>query len=337
MVTSGALIIGSSGQGAGGSAGAGTSGQIGVYGAGNVIAGDSLLTDNGTTHNYTGTGGITARFGFTAGLAGTTSGVISLAGSGSGAATITAPSVAGTTNNPLTFSNAILISTAGSSTNPALCFTDTTLGFYRTAANVAVFTSASVDAFALYNGGQRFASAASLQWSPNATTTSSFDTALSRLSAGVVSVDTTTAGNSAGTINATGYQAGGTAGVTAGNFTSVTSITTKAGLVTVLSGSSDERLKNWTPYDGGLAEILAITPASYHWNAKGVEQTGLPAEQEYVGFIAQDVQRAIPQAITATEKARNGNEIYLSLDDRPIIAALVNAVKTLHARLARLE
>ena len=55
--------------------------------------------------------------------------------------------------------------------------------------------------------------------------------------------------------------------------------------------------------------------------------------QEFIGFSAQDVQKVIPQAITGTE----GSEKYLSLDDRPIIAALVNAVKELSARVDRIE
>ena len=55
--------------------------------------------------------------------------------------------------------------------------------------------------------------------------------------------------------------------------------------------------------------------------------------QEFIGFSAQDVQKAIPLAITGTE----GQENYLSLDTRPIIAALVNAVKELTAQVKELE
>lgn len=150
------------------------------------------------------------------------------------------------------------------------------------------------------------------------------------------------ANNNAGMIvsnlNATtSFLANGTAGVTAGNFTAVTSITTKQGLVTVLSGTSDARLKIADPYEGGLDVILAITPVRYRWNEKGQAQTGLSGEQDFVGFIAQDVQRSIPEAITATEPSKTEPETYLSLDDRPIIAALVNAVKQLTARIVELE
>jgi hypothetical protein len=135
----------------------------------------------------------------------------------------------------------------------------------------------------------------------------------------------------------TGYQANGTAGVSAGPFTAVTSITSKLGIVTALSGTSDERLKDAELYEGGLGVILAINPVRYKWNAKGQVQTGLSGDQEFVGFIAQDVQRAIPEAITATEPSKDGTETYLSLDDRPILAAAVNAIKELNARIVALE
>jgi hypothetical protein len=129
------------------------------------------------------------------------------------------------------------------------------------------------------------------------------------------------------------YYSGNTKGVSAGSFTAITAITTTGGIVTQLTGTSDGRLKDWTTYDGGLDKILSLTPALYRWNAAGQKHTGLNGDQEYVGFIAQDVQSAIPQAITATE----GDEKYLSLDDRPIIAALVNAIKELKAEIDALK
>jgi hypothetical protein len=117
-------------------------------------------------------------------------------------------------------------------------------------------------------------------------------------------------------------------------------LATIEGIVTTFTGVSDERLKDFTPYEGGLSEILAITPIRYRWNDAGQKWTSLGGEREYVGFSANNVQKAIPEAIQGTE----GEEKYLSFDDRPVIAALVNAVKTLSAkndvletRLARLE
>lgn len=133
------------------------------------------------------------------------------------------------------------------------------------------------------------------------------------------------------------YEANGTAGVSAGSFSSITAITSEFGLVTQLTGTSDARLKNTEPYKGGLAEILNILPVRYTWNAKGQEHTGFSGDKEYVGFTAQNVQQSIPEAITATEKSKDGSEEYLSFDDRPVVAALVNAVKELAARVEELE
>ena len=118
-----------------------------------------------------------------------------------------------------------------------------------------------------------------------------------------------------------------------GPVTVISSITTVNGIVTALTGTSDERLKNSKPYVTGLDAVLAINPIQFTWNEKGQAHAGLPTDQEFIGFSAQDVQKAIPLAITGTE----GQENYLSLDTRPIIAALVNAVKELTARVKELE
>jgi ubiquinone biosynthesis protein UbiJ len=77
-------------------------------------------------------------------------------------------------------------------------------------------------------------------------------------------------------------------------------------------------------------------------------------EDVNVGFIAQDVLDAIPEAVgtmktsdTEKDDAENpGKKIkhtkreaaeFLTLSDRPIIAALVNAVKELNAKNEELE
>ena len=140
----------------------------------------------------------------------------------------------------------------------------------------------------------------------------------------------------AGTINAAGaYYANGTIGVTqtAG---APTSIATIGGIVTTLVVTSDERLKTFEPYTGGLNEILAIQPIHYHWNTRGQEVTGDPGKRSYIGFSAQNVQAVIPEAIVGQQVAKDG-DVYLGFDDRPVIAALVNAVKKLEARIRVLE
>lgn len=128
------------------------------------------------------------------------------------------------------------------------------------------------------------------------------------------------------------YRVNGTPGVTQ-TAIAVGTLATMGGIVTTFTGVSDERLKISTPYEGGLDVILGITPIRYRWNELGQKWTGLGGEQEFVGFSANNVQKSLPEAILSTE----GKEQYLSFDDRPVIAALVNAVKELTARIAVLE
>ena len=86
----------------------------------------------------------------------------------------------------------------------------------------------------------------------------------------------------------------------------------------VISASSDARLKNVKhPFTTGLKAITQIHPAVYSW--KSEEKEGV--HTTYAGFIAQDVQKAIPEAVG------QGKDGYLTLQDRAITAALVNAIK----------
>jgi hypothetical protein len=173
---------------------------------------------------------------------------------------------------------------------------------------------------------------------PSATTA---DTAISRVSAGIVAVGTGAQGSIAGSIQCSSialngavaspttgvYYSGGTAGVSAGPFSAITSIQTIGGIVTTLADVSDERLKDHSPYLGGLQEILGITPIKYRWNQAGQKITGFDDTSSFVGFSAQDVQRTIPEAVRGSAS----NPEYLGFSDRPVIAALVNAIKDLHA------
>ena len=131
------------------------------------------------------------------------------------------------------------------------------------------------------------------------------------------------------------YQVNGTPGVTQTAGTP-TSIATMGGIVTTLVVTSDERLKDAIAYTGGLQEILAIHPVRYKWNVRGQEVTGDKNLREYVGFLAQNVQRVIPEAIVGQQVAKDG-QVYLGFDDRPVIAALVNAVKELKAEIELLK
>lgn len=123
-----------------------------------------------------------------------------------------------------------------------------------------------------------------------------------------------------------------------------------------ITASSDSRLKTVTgSFTRGLDDVLKLTPRTYRWN----EKSGMNTEDENVGFIAQEVLGAVPEAVGSmrtvdteeddgagkkVRKSKREAAEYLTLSDRPIIAALVNAVKelkaendTLRARVSALE
>jgi len=91
-------------------------------------------------------------------------------------------------------------------------------------------------------------------------------------------------------------------------------------LVTDASGnitaSSDDRLKDRIhPFTRGLAEILRLRPITYGWN----QRSGYETQSLYSGFSAQQVRGVIPEAV-----GKDGRG-YFTLNERPIIGALVNA------------
>ena len=118
-----------------------------------------------------------------------------------------------------------------------------------------------------------------------------------------------------------------------------------------ITASSDARLKTVTgSFTRGLADVIKLTPRTYHWN----EKSGMDTEDENVGFIAQEVLESIPEAVgqyRTSEVEVDGKKTkkrekaeLLTISDRPLIAALVNAVKelkaendALSARIAKLE
>jgi hypothetical protein len=94
---------------------------------------------------------------------------------------------------------------------------------------------------------------------------------------------------------------------------------------------SDERLKtDITPATVGLPEILAIDPINFH--RLGPEGEVYPADE--IGFSAQNVQPIIPEAVTETGI---GLPDALAVASEMILAAAVNAIKTLNERVAALE
>jgi len=95
-----------------------------------------------------------------------------------------------------------------------------------------------------------------------------------------------------------------------------------------ITATSDERLKvisgNFTK---GLSEIVSITPIVFKWNG----ETVYDKVNDYVGFSAQNMELAIPEAVGQNMDG------FKTLSDRPLLAAMVNAIKELKTRIEALE
>lgn len=88
-----------------------------------------------------------------------------------------------------------------------------------------------------------------------------------------------------------------------------------------ITSVSDERLKDIQgEFKRGLSDILKINPILFKYNSK----SGMETEHIYAGLSAQNVKESIPEAV------KQNSEGFYSLDDRAIIAALINSDKTLH-------
>ena len=85
--------------------------------------------------------------------------------------------------------------------------------------------------------------------------------------------------------------------------------------------ASDARLKeNVIPYTDGLSQLLQIKPVRYHYN----KQSGNDTEVEYVGVIAQELQKVAPYMVGTFDL--NGAE-YLDVDNSAMTYMLINAVQ----------
>jgi len=90
------------------------------------------------------------------------------------------------------------------------------------------------------------------------------------------------------------------------------------------STSSDIRLKNVKGnYVKGLNEILALRPITFTYKEGNARK--LPTDQQQIGFVAQEVQKVFPEAVT---EAADG---YLDFNMHSINVAMVNAIKELKA------
>jgi len=124
---------------------------------------------------------------------------------------------------------------------------------------------------------------------------------------------------------------------TTGSYISVGSITTD-GTSTSYGTSSDRRLKkDITPMTDGLSKTMQLKPVDYVWISNNT-----PGQ----GFIADELQAVIPEAVTGTPNQTNpdGSPRYQTIDTSFIVATLTNAIQeqqalieSLTARVAALE
>ena len=106
-----------------------------------------------------------------------------------------------------------------------------------------------------------------------------------------------------------------------------------------LSVSSSAALKTEVrDFTGGLSNINNLRPVKFKWK----QDTGLDYHNDYVGFIAEEVEEELPDAVLCPSECCDNDEMVdnhksKGLSDRAMIAALVNAVQELSTRVQQLE
>lgn len=98
--------------------------------------------------------------------------------------------------------------------------------------------------------------------------------------------------------------------------------------------SSDERLKDdIAEADDGIEIVRRLTPKRFTRKPYDDPPEGmtLPTPRRQLGFVAQDVEEALPEAVAPI------NDDRLGIDHTAILATAINAIKQLDARLSALE
>jgi hypothetical protein len=107
---------------------------------------------------------------------------------------------------------------------------------------------------------------------------------------------------------------------------------------------SDARLKkNIVPLVGGMALLSQLEPVRFDWRAKEERAVGKDlnlSEGHQVGFLAQNVRKVLPEAVSVA----SGRDAIMSVAESKIVPVLVSAVQELKAandtqasEIARLE
>lgn len=82
----------------------------------------------------------------------------------------------------------------------------------------------------------------------------------------------------------------------------------------------------------GLEALQKINPVHFRYNGKA----NMPTEKEYVGIIAQEMQKIAPYTVdTFTHKDNNGSQTkYLEYDSSALDYIMVNAIKAQQEMIA---
>jgi hypothetical protein len=101
--------------------------------------------------------------------------------------------------------------------------------------------------------------------------------------------------------------------------------------VTAYGSPSDRNLKeNIQPLTNSLEKVKALQGVSFDWKKDTPEHT-LVGMTHDIGLIAQNVQEVLPELV------REGEDGFLSLRDRGLVAVLIEAIKELNAKVEDLQ
>jgi hypothetical protein len=93
---------------------------------------------------------------------------------------------------------------------------------------------------------------------------------------------------------------------------------------------SDGRLKTLEgQYGAGLDAILKLNPVRYRYKEQNA--MGIKDAQEHVGFVAQEVEKVIPEAVSTNSRG------YLLVNNDPILWTMLNAIKQQQAQIEALR
>ncbi len=89
--------------------------------------------------------------------------------------------------------------------------------------------------------------------------------------------------------------------------------------------ASDARLKDiHAPFSRGIESLIGLHPVFYHY--KKNNPLGLQSDKEFVGLVAQDVQKSVPESVQTDKKG------FLHVSSDAIIWTILNSVKELFQR-----